>query len=97
MMDPVLVAVNTTRIDSWGGQITEIGPMYPFVGWEWLMLVICVVIVLYWFVAEHRMENKMYEEEIEEFGDEASMTSIVKGDLYSLSRTDIPKQDTPKE
>jgi hypothetical protein len=91
MMQFVQVAVNTTRIDTWDGPIDQIGPMYPFVGWEWLALIIAVGIVLYWFVAVYLLERRVYKEDVDEYGDVLSMTKIVKGDHYSLSRTDIPK------
>lgn len=84
--------INTTQIDSWTGPIQEVGPMYPFPGLEWLMVVLAAAFWIAWIVLQWRMEAKIYKEDEESWGDSLSLSKIVKGDHYSLSRTDIPKQ-----
>ena len=48
----------TGLVESWETEPLEIGPMYPFVGWEVAMYVACVAFCLaftIWkFVSEHR-------------------------------------------
>lgn len=87
--------INTTQIDDWTGRIQEVGPMYPFPGWEWLMVILVVVFWITWIVLQWRMESSIYKEDEETYGDQVSMSRIVKGDHFSLSRTDIPK--VPKQ
>ena len=41
----------------WNGNIFDIGPIYPFVGWEVLMVIILVVFWIGWHIVQMRMEN----------------------------------------
>jgi hypothetical protein len=47
---------NTTFSD-WNGNIFDIGPIYPFVGWEVLMVILLVVFLVWWHFMQIRMEN----------------------------------------
>ncbi|GAB2178057.1 hypothetical protein [Dongia sp. agr-C8] len=55
--------MNTGRIESWDGNITDIGPLYPFVGTEMLMVILCLVFWIGWHVLQIRMENRQLEDE----------------------------------
>jgi hypothetical protein len=55
--------MNTGNIANWDGNITDIGPIYPFVGWEGLMVLICVVFWIGWHILQIRAENKQHDEE----------------------------------
>lgn len=57
------------KIESWSGDIAEIGAIYP-IGGEAIMVVIGVVLWIAWFFLEARMENREYEEEISQMSDE---------------------------
>ena len=47
----------STGLDSFSNP-SEIGPLYPFVGYEWLFVVAGVVLWILWHVAQIRMENR---------------------------------------
>ncbi|MDC0935157.1 hypothetical protein OAS39_02640 [Pirellulales bacterium] len=34
----------TGEVESWAGNPLDIGPMYPFVGWEMPLFVVCVIL-----------------------------------------------------
>ncbi len=53
----------TTGIESWAGNISEIGPIYPFVGSEVLLLIIGVVTWIGWHIWQSINETRTYEEE----------------------------------
>jgi len=55
--------MNTGNITNWDGNILDIGPIYPFVGWEGLMVVICVIFWLGWHYLQIRMENRQHDAE----------------------------------
>ena len=55
--------MNTGNITDWNGNILDIGPIYPFVGWETLMVIIAVVFWLGWHYLQIRMENRLHEDE----------------------------------
>jgi ABC-type transporter Mla subunit MlaD len=57
------------KVESWGGEIAEIGAIYPF-GGEVILVLLGVVLWIAWFVVQGRMENREYEEEMSESSDE---------------------------
>ena len=54
-----------TTIESWAGNMAEIGPIYPFVGSEFLLCTIGFALWIVWFVLQGRMESREYTQEIE--------------------------------
>ncbi len=50
---------------NWDGNIADIGPIYPFVGWELTMVLILVVIWVVWHIWQIQMENQQLDGEAE--------------------------------
>jgi hypothetical protein len=61
----------TGNFTNWDGNLTELGPIYPFVGSEMFMVILLLVVWVIWHIAQIRMENRQLD-------DEASM--LRKGD-----------------
>ncbi len=59
----------TGSFENFAGTITDIGPLYPFVGGEMVMCVIAVVFWLGWHISELWIEKREYEAEVEKFSD----------------------------
>jgi hypothetical protein len=55
--------MSTGNFANWDGNLLEIGPIYPFVGWEGLMVVLAVIFWIGWHIMQIRMENKQVEDE----------------------------------
>jgi len=55
--------MTTGNFTDWNGNLTDLGPIYPFVGWEWPMVIILLVIWIWWHVAQIRMENRQLDDE----------------------------------
>lgn len=55
--------MSTGSIQNWDGNIADIGPIYPFVGWEGLMVILCLVFWVGWHFVQMRMESKELEDE----------------------------------
>ena len=53
----------TGNFTDWNGNITDIGPIYPFVGLEVLMVILAVIFWVGWHVVQIRMENHQLESE----------------------------------
>jgi hypothetical protein len=53
----------TGNFGNWDGNITDIGPIYPFVGAEWLMVILLLVFWIAWHVVQVRSETRQHEEE----------------------------------
>ena len=52
--------MRTGDVSSWT-DLAEIGPVYPFVGWEGLFVIACTVFWLAWIVWQLRSEKAEYE------------------------------------
>lgn len=55
--------MSTGSIENWDGNIVDIGPIYPFVGSEFLMVILAFVIWIGWHIIQIKAENKRYEEQ----------------------------------
>jgi uncharacterized membrane protein YjfL (UPF0719 family) len=52
----------TGNFTDWNGAMTDIGPIYPFVGWEVVMVVILLIVWVIWHIMQIRMENRLHDE-----------------------------------
>jgi hypothetical protein len=48
---------------NWDSNIVDIGPIYPFVGWEVLMVILCLVFWIGWHILQIKMENDQLDKE----------------------------------
>ena len=64
-------------VTSWSGNIADIGPIYPMVGTEGILVIIGLVAWIVWHILQNKMENKAYEEQIKRFGDAESLKEII--------------------
>ena len=47
----------------WNGNIIDIGPLYPWVGWEVAMVIVALIFWIGWHVVQIRMESRRFEDE----------------------------------
>jgi len=50
--------MNTGNIANWDGNMMDIGPIYPFVGWEVPMVIIAFIFWIGWHYLQIQMENR---------------------------------------
>lgn len=55
---------STGPIENWNVNPTEVGPLYPFVGSEMLMIVVCAAFFLAFMVWKFATENAKYAEQV---------------------------------
>ena len=55
--------MTTGNFTDWNGNMFDIGPIYPFVGWEVPMVIVGVVFWIGWHFLQLRMENRQQEDE----------------------------------
>jgi hypothetical protein len=55
--------MTTGNFTDWTGNMLDIGPLYPFVGWEVLMVVVAFVVWIGWHVLQLRAESRQLEDE----------------------------------
>jgi hypothetical protein len=65
------------NFDTWGGNIAEIGPIYPMVGWEVFWVVLGLAAWIIFHILQIRMEEKEMREHSDAHGDRDSLTEIM--------------------
>ena len=55
--------MRTGLIDSWASNPSDVGPMYPFVGFEIPLLVICITLWIGYTVWQMKFEASTYSDE----------------------------------
>lgn len=54
--------MNTGNVENWDGNLLDLGPIYPFVGSEGIMVIIAVIFWIGWHIMQIRMENRTHDE-----------------------------------
>ena len=72
--------MSTGNFENWAGTITDIGPMYPFVGTETIWFIAGLAFWIWWHIIQTKRENKTYEEEVKRYGGSESLRRIVNGE-----------------
>ena len=77
--------MSTGNIENWDGNILDIGPIYPFVGWEGLMVVLCVIFWVGWHIWQIKVENKRLDSEAQQLRQSGNLQKAMT-DEHSLQR-----------
>lgn len=70
--------MTTGNFEKFAGTITDIGPLYPFVGSEMVLVIIALVFWLGWHFSELRIEKREYETEVEKLSDPGAVEQHLK-------------------
>jgi len=54
--------MTTGNFADWNGNMTDLGPLYPFVGWEVPMAIILLICWVVWHIWQARIENNLHDE-----------------------------------
>jgi predicted negative regulator of RcsB-dependent stress response len=55
--------MTTGNFSDWNGNMFDIGPIYPFVGWEVPMVILGIIFWIGWHYLQIRMENRTLDEQ----------------------------------
>jgi hypothetical protein len=55
--------MTTGNFANWDGDLNLLGPIYPFFGWEGVMVIIALIFWIGWHILQIRAENRQLEEE----------------------------------
>ncbi len=61
--------MSTTPVESWAVDLNTIGPIYPFVGIEVILVIATVIFWIGWHIIQISMENKAYEDDLRQLQD----------------------------
>jgi hypothetical protein len=56
--------MSTGNVTSWDGNVVDIGPLYPFVGSEGLLVLVLVALWVVWHGAQMVGENRELEDRV---------------------------------
>lgn len=70
--------MSTTIVESWAVEIADLGPIYPFVGSEGLLVVLGVVAWIGWHIWQMRMERQEEEETLQKIREEKICDDIAE-------------------
>jgi hypothetical protein len=54
--------MSTANFTDWNGNMFDIGPIYPFVGWEVPMVILAFIFWIGWHVLQLREEVRLQDE-----------------------------------
>jgi len=54
--------MSTANFENWDGDLTLLGPIYPFVGSEMFMVILAVIFWVGWHYLQIRMENRSHND-----------------------------------
>lgn len=57
----------TGNIESWGGNIADIGPLYPFVGSEFALFIVALLAWIVFHVIQAKSESNQYKEQASKY------------------------------
>ena len=69
--------MSTGSFENWAGNISDIGPIYPFVGSEGFLWILGLVLWILWHVIQSRRENQTYDEEVRKYGDAETLRRLI--------------------
>ena len=72
--------MNTGMVSNWDGTMFDIGPIYPFVGWEVPMVILGFIFWIGWHYLQIRAENQRLDHEARRLRQ--------SGDLQKLLQTE---------
>ncbi|NIR29822.1 MAG: hypothetical protein GWN84_11035 [Gammaproteobacteria bacterium] len=70
----------TGQVESWAGNISDIGPLYPFVGSEVFWFILGLALWILWHILQIAQEKKTHREELRRFGDSQTLKKLVSGE-----------------
>jgi hypothetical protein len=56
--------MSTTGFSSWAVDLKDVGAIYPFQGWEVVMVILGLIFWIGWHIMQMRMEGESIEEEV---------------------------------
>jgi hypothetical protein len=67
-------------VGTWTGNVADIGPIYPMVGSEVILTIICIAFWIGWHIWQFRMENSNYEDDLKTLKQGDNMDRALRGE-----------------
>jgi hypothetical protein len=73
--------MSTTPLENWAVDLADVTFIYPFVGWEFAMTVVGVVLWIAWHFWQCRFESNTYKEDIEKHATSENLRKATSGEI----------------
>jgi len=70
--------MNTSLVESWSGNPADMGPLYPFVGFEVLFFLVCLLFWVGYTVWQMKFERRTYETEEQDLAEGDHLSRIIE-------------------
>jgi len=57
--------MTTGNFTDWSGNMLDLGPLYPLVGWEGFLVLLAFIVWIGWHILQLRAENKQLQDEVQ--------------------------------
>jgi len=68
-----------TNVDSWAVDLTTVGPIYPMVGTEGILVILGLVFWVGWHIWQFRFEQQTYDEDIKRLSEPGKLEEALRG------------------
>jgi threonine/homoserine/homoserine lactone efflux protein len=72
--------MQTGNVSDWNATMTDVGPLYPFVGTELLWVGLAFVLWIVWHIWQARMESSNYTDDLAKLKQNGNMERALKGE-----------------
>ena len=70
--------MNTSLVESWSGNPADMGPLYPFVGFEVPFFLVCVLFWVGYTVWQMKFERRTYEIEEQDLAQGDHLSRVIE-------------------
>ena len=72
--------MSTTPIENWAVDLAEVTAIYPMVGSEGVLAIICIALWIVWHIWQVRFENETFRKERELYGSPENLRNEIGDD-----------------
>jgi hypothetical protein len=84
--------MTTAHFANWGGNIADLGPVYPLVGWEVPIFIVGLLMWILWHILTIIQEEKELRKHSESHGDRNSLTEIMDRESLIIKKKAMREQ-----
>ena len=72
--------MSTGNFESWDGNVLDLGPLYPFVGFEGFMVIILVAAWVAWHIAQMVGENRELQHRVHQLSKSGELQKALESE-----------------
>lgn len=72
--------MRTGNVENWTGDMLAIGPIYPFIGLEAILVIVCVLFWIGWHIWQIRMESANYDDDMATLKQGDNLAKALRGE-----------------